>query len=137
MKTLFKESIVSVKRNFKRFLSILLIVLLGVGFFAGIRVTSPNMKKTIDKYYEDNNFMDLNIMSSWGLKDSDIDKLKGKGYDIEPSYEFDAIVKGETEEVIKIISYDENSKINDLILLEGKLPTKDNECVIEQNQYTK
>ncbi len=137
MKTLFKESIVSVKRNFKRFLSILLIVLLGVGFFAGIRVTSPNMKKTIDKCYEDNNFMDLNIMSSWGLKDSDIDKLKGKGYDIEPSYEFDAIVKGETEEVIKIISYDENSKINDLILLEGKLPTKDNECVIEQNQYTK
>ena len=108
MKTLFKESVVSVKKNFKRFLSILLIVLLGVGFFAGIKATSPDMKNTIDKYYRDTNFMDFNLISTWGIKDNDLEKLKGSGYDIQGNYEFDAIVKGETEEVIKILSYDKN-----------------------------
>mgnify|MGYP004689666043 FL=1 len=137
MKTLFKESVVSVKKNFKRFLSILLIVLLGVGFFAGIKATSPDMKNTIDKYYRDTNFMDFNLISTWGIKDNDLEKLKGSGYDIQGNYEFDAIVKGETEEVIKILSYDKNDKINKVVLLDGRLPSKKNECLIEQSEYTK
>ena len=137
MKTLFKESVVSVKRNFKRFLSILLIVLLGVGFFAGIKATSPDMKNTIDKYYRDTNFMDFSLISTWGIKDSDLEKLKGNGYDVQGSYEFDAIVKGETEEVIKILSYDKNSKINKVVLLDGRFPNKSDECLIEQSEYTK
>ncbi len=137
MKTLFKESVVSVKKDFKRFLSILLIVLLGVGFFAGIKATSPDMKNTIDKYYRDTNFMDFNLISTWGIKDNDLEKLKGSGYDIQGNYEFDAIVKGETEEVIKILSYDKNDKINKVVLLDGRLPSKKNECLIEQSEYTK
>ncbi len=137
MKTLFKESVVSVKKNFKRFLSILLIVLLGVGFFAGIKATSPDMKNTIDKYYRNTNFMDFNLISTWGIKDNDLEKLKGSGYDIQGNYEFDAIVKGETEEVIKILSYDKNDKINKVVLLDGRLPSKKNECLIEQSEYTK
>ena len=137
MKTLFKESVVSVKRNFKRFLSILLIVLLGVGFFAGIKATSPDMKNTIDKYYKDTNFMDFDLISTWGIKDNDIEKLKGDGYNVEGSYEFDAIVKGETEEVIKILSYDKDSEINKVVLLNGRFPKKPDECLIEQSKYTK
>lgn len=137
MKTLFKESVVSVKKNFKRFLSILLIVLLGVGFFAGIKATSPDMKNTIDKYYRNTNFMDFNLISTGGIKDNDLEKLKGSGYDIQGNYEFDAIVKGETEEVIKILSYDKNDKINKVVLLDGRLPSKKNECLIEQSEYTK
>ena len=137
MKTLLKESFVSIKKNFKRFISILLIVLLGVGFFAGIRVTSPNMKKTLDKYYKDTNFMDFNLLSTWGIDNNDIKSFQEHGYIVEPSYQFDAIVESETEEVIKVISYNEKDKINKLILLDGRLPQKNNECVIEQNQYTK
>lgn len=136
MKVLFKESIISVKKNFKRFLSILLIVLLGVVFFVGIRVTSPNMKKTLDKYYEDTTFFDLELLSTWGIRDSDIDTIRNKGYIVEAYYQFDAIVEAETEEVIKIISYDESSKMNKPVLLEGKFPTNKNECVIEKSQYT-
>ena len=136
MKSLFKESIVSIKRNFKRFLSIILIVLLGVGFFAGIKATSPDMKNTIDKYYKDNNFMDFTLISTWGITKQDVEKLNGDDYTVEAGYEFDAIVKGETEEVIKILSYDKKSNINNIVLLRGKLPTNNNECVIEQNQYT-
>lgn len=49
-KALVKDSIRQIKNTFKRFLSIVLIVFLGVGFFAGIRATSPDMKDTVDTY---------------------------------------------------------------------------------------
>ena len=92
MRILLKESIVSIKKNFKRFISILLIVLLGVGFFSGIKVTSPDMEETINHYYNTTNFMDFNLMSTWGIKDNEIQVIKDNGYDVEPSYQFDTIV---------------------------------------------
>ena len=48
-KALLKDSVKEIRKTYKRFLSILLMSLLGVGFFAGIRATSPDMRKTIDK----------------------------------------------------------------------------------------
>ena len=117
-------------------MSILAIVLLGVGFFVGIRVTSPNMQKTIDKYFEDTNFLDLDLLSTWGITDTDINYIKEKGFAVEPSYQIDAIVEGETEEVAKVISFDSLSKMNKTILLEGNFPKNNNECVIEKNKYT-
>ena len=49
MKKIDKESLVSIVKSKKRFISILLIVLLGVGFFAGIKATSPDMEDTMNK----------------------------------------------------------------------------------------
>ena len=52
-KALFKDSVKEIKNTYKRFISILLMAFLGVGFFAGIRATSPDMVDTIDKYYDE------------------------------------------------------------------------------------
>ena len=65
MKTaLIKDSIKEIAKSFKRFISILLIVLLGVGFFAGIKATSPDMRLTLDKYFDDKNVMDIQVIST-------------------------------------------------------------------------
>ena len=61
MKKIDNESLVSIVKSKKRFISILLIVLLGVGFFAGIKATSPDMEDTMNKYYQDTNFMDFDL----------------------------------------------------------------------------
>ena len=47
-KALLKNSFKEIKKSYKRFISILLIALLGVGFFAGLRAASPDMVDTID-----------------------------------------------------------------------------------------
>lgn len=60
-KSLLKDSVRQIKNTFKRFLSILLIVLLGVGFFAGMQATSPDMKEAVDEYFDAQNMMDINI----------------------------------------------------------------------------
>ena len=78
VKTLTKQSFLSIKKTFKRFLSILAIVLLGVGFFTGIRQTSPNMEESVDEYFKKQNVYDINLMSTWGITKDEINILKEK-----------------------------------------------------------
>ena len=70
-KTLLKESIKEIKNTYKRFISILLMAFLGVGFFAGMRATSPNMIDTIDQYYKKSQIFDIQILSTLGLTEQD------------------------------------------------------------------
>lgn len=137
MNKLIKECFVCIKKTFKRFISILVIVLLGVGFYSGIKATSPDMQNTLNNYYQQTNFYDLKVMSNYGVDNNIIDKLTKKGYIVEKSYSFDAIVKKKEEYAIKVLSYSKSDKINLLIIKEGNLPTKENECVIEKSDTTK
>lgn len=134
VKTLTKQSFLSIKKTFKRFLSILAIVLLGVGFFTGIRQTSPNMEESVDEYFKKQNVYDINLMSTWGITKDEINILKEKGYDVEPSYSVDALIRIDDDYVVKVHSYDPNAKMNKLIVVEGRLPEANTECVIEKNK---
>ena len=134
VKTLTKQSFLSIKKTFKRFLSILAIVLLGVGFFTGIRQTSPNMEESVDEYFKKQNVYDINLMSTWGITKDEINILKEKGYDVEPSYSVDALIRIDDDYVVKVHSYDQNAKMNKLSVVEGRLPETNTECVIEKNK---
>ena len=135
MKTaLIKDSLKEIQKGFKRFISILLIVLLGVGFFAGIKATSPDMKKTLDEYFDEQNVYDISLISTLGLTNNDIEEIK-KIDDVENAlgtYQTDAIVNvGEETVVVKLETI--LNDINKLKLVEGKMPQNSNECVVEEN----
>ena len=132
MKKLLKETIVCMVKTSKRFISILVIVLLGVGFFAGIRAVAPDMKNTLDDYYEKTNMYDIYIASNYGIREDIIDKLQKK-YDIEAVYNFDAITTKKEDYATKIISYDKNNQINTPKLVKGKMPEAIDEVVIDNN----
>lgn len=133
-KSLLKDSIREIKNTYKRFLSIVLIVLLGVGFFAGMQAASPDMKDTVDTYFNEQNMMDIEVISTLGLTENDIkalEQLEGIK-EVDPAYSFDANVKAEEKNiVVKIGSMPEN--INKLNLLEGTLPENSDECVVESS----
>lgn len=138
---LFKDSIKEIINTRKRFISIILIVLLGVGFYAGIKESSPEMKRLIDSYFDDLNVMDLQIVSTMGLTQDDVKELeKIEGVkEIQVGYYIDATtVSEENEKVLRIESLTKD--INKVELIEGRLPQEDNECVVEnafliQNDY--
>ena len=67
MKLLFRLSLRKIKKSLGRFLSILLIVALGVGFFAGLRESAPDILTTLDNYYDNTNLMDFKITSTTEL----------------------------------------------------------------------
>lgn len=132
MKKLLKETIVCMVKTSKRFISILVIVLLGVGFFAGIRAVAPDMKNTLDNYYEKTNMYDIFITSNYGIRDEVEKKLEEK-YNVETGYSFDAITTKKEDYATKIISYNKEDKINTPKLIKGKMPEKVDEVVVDND----
>ena len=136
-KSLLKDSVRQIKNTFKRFLSIVAIVLLGVGFFAGITATSPDMKDTIDTYFDDEDVMDIEVISTLGLTDEDIEALKKVDgtKEVVGTYSIDATFSNDKKEyVVKIESMPDT--INNVILKEGSLPQNADECVVESSLLT-
>lgn len=131
-KALFKDTVKEIANNAKRFISLILIVLLGVGFFAGIKATSPDMRNTLEKTFDEQNVMDIQVLSTLGITQKDLEELqKIDGIEnVVASYETDAIVSIENkEEVVKLMTL--SSEINQVELVNGKLPENNKECVVE------
>ena len=132
-KALLKDSVKEIKNTYKRFISILLMAFLGVGFFAGLRAASPDMIDTIHQFYEDNQVYDIQILSTLGLTEADIEEL-AKVDEVDKvvgSYEIDGVIEIENKEIVtKLITIGE---MNYPILLEGKLPQNADECVVEKS----
>ncbi len=123
-----------IKNNFKRFLSLLCMALLGVGFYAGIQAASPDMLDTLDSYLDTQNVYDIEIVSTLGLTENDLEEIrKIEGVDVaQGTYSKDAIMKTDKEEyVVKMIGINEN--INKVSLIEGNLPNENNEIVVEND----
>lgn len=134
MKALMKDSLMEIKNTLKRFLSILLIVLLGVGFFAGIKATSPDMKDTLDHYFDQQNVMDIEVISTMGLTESDIAEIAGlEGVEtVVGSYSKDAMITVDKEDmVVKLNSLPKENGMNGLEIIQGRLPETEGECVVE------
>lgn len=133
-KALLKDSLKQIVKTNRRFISILLMAFMGVGFFAGVRASSPDMEKTLDTYLDKNNMYDISLVSTLGLTDDDVNVIANlKGVDKAIGiYSEDVFVKFEDEEsVVKYITYED--KINNLNIVEGNLPQNQDECVIEYN----
>ena len=76
MKALRKEFWMEIRRSKSRFISILLIVALGVAFFSGIQASSPDMRYSGDAYYDESNLMDLKVVGTMGLTDADVKAIE-------------------------------------------------------------
>ncbi len=129
---LFKSAIFKIKRSFGRFLSVVLIVALGAGFFAGLREASPDMLKTVQQYYNDNLLMDYKITSTMGLTNDDIEELqKIENVDkVIPSYSVDVLIDGKAVRLNAI-----ENDVNKITLKEGRLPKNNKECVGDANYF--
>ena len=75
-KALAKDFYMEIRRSLGRFLSIFFIVAIGVAFFSGIRATEPDMRYSGDAYFDEKNLMDIEVISTMGLTEDDIEALK-------------------------------------------------------------
>ena len=127
------NSLRTIKTYFPRFLSLLIMSMLGCFVFCGLSATSPDMMNTLDKYLSDYNTYDMKIVSTMGLTHSDIDYLKKiKGIkDVEGFYSYDILVNLIDKAVINVTSIPKS--INKLELTSGEIPNKNNEILVEDN----
>jgi putative ABC transport system permease protein len=131
---LITEFFREIKGSLHRFLSILLIVLLGVAFFAGVRAAGPDMKLSADYYYDQSNLQDIRIVSSLGLTDDDIEAIRAISgvKDVEAGYSCDVFADSDKAQLIlRYMSLPQT--ISKVTVKEGRLPEKDGECLVDEN----
>lgn len=127
-----KDFYMEIRNSLGRFLSIFFIVALGVAFFTGIRSTQPNMKLSANQMYQDANLMDIQVMSTLGLTEEDIEALSEvDGVDEAIGvYSTDLLLTNlENQYVVKVHSLSDS--LNKIILREGRLPQYKNECLVD------
>ena len=133
MKTkLLKHIFMKIKDNYKRFLSLICMAFLGVGFYVGIQSSSPDMLKTLDNFYDENNVYDISVISNVGLTEDDLLKLsKIKNVELAINIqEKDTYLEiEENNYVVKLIEY--NSQMNNVYIKEGRLPKNNNEVSVD------
>ena len=76
MRAFNKDIVRSIRHSLGRFIAIAAIVALGTGFYAGLRMTAPDMNLAADEYYDGTALMDIRVVSTLGLTDEDIEALR-------------------------------------------------------------
>lgn len=129
-KALITDFFREIHKSRRKFFSLFALSGLAVAFLSGLRATKPDMWNSADKYFKDNNFMDIRIVSTLGLTDDDVEAFKEvEGVkEAEAVNTIDALAGGLT---ITIMS--EPESINMLRLTEGRMPSRKGECVTEQS----
>ena len=129
-KSIWKDTFREIKRSITRFLAILVIIFLGVGFYVGISATSPNMIHTADQYYTNQQLMDFRILSTYGLTDENIEELEMiDDVTIQSHYAYDFLLN-EVPQSIRLFSYN-NQEMNQYTIIEGRLPENPGEIAID------
>lgn len=132
MKALRKDFYVQLKKTVNRFISLFLIVTLGVAFYTGIRSSEPDMRVSADKIYDDGNMMDIRIVSELGVTDDDVDAILNMESisQAEGAYNIDTIANCATSEfTARVMNY--SAKINVPNMVDGNIPEKDNQCIVD------
>ena len=158
-RVLITDAIRTIERSQSRFLSVIAIVALGVSFFVGTNATAPDMMDTVKKYLSDTNSMDIQVISTAGITDSEIATVQSiNGVESVAGQKFiDGVVKvdGEiisdidgSELAIRAFALDMNkayaaasgtddrSYMNRPQLIEGNWPTSSNQCLVDASMLS-
>ena len=133
MKALHKDFWMEIRKSKARFISIFLIVALGVAFFSGIQASSPDMRYSGDAYYEAAKLMDLKIQGTLGLTQRDVKEVSDiDGVELaEGGYSTD-VMSGE-DDARKVLHLESiSSNFNLLTADEGRIPEKSGEIFLDK-----
>ena len=144
----------SIIHSWGRFLAIAIIAALGAGFYAGLRMTGPDMRLAGDEYYDGTSLADVRVVSTIGFDEAQIDALR----DVEgvsavmPAREADAIseldgvqytlcfqsldvdaAQASTCDDGFTVQSSDGSYLNRPVLKSGTWPTKSDECLLSSD----
>ncbi len=134
-KTLNKDIRNSLRQSKGRFLSIMLLMMLGAFSLVGLKVSGPDIEDTLNSYMETANAADLFVVAGYGLSGEDQAEIKQENADVEFGYFADTVI-GDTPNAIRVFS--QTTDISTFELVSGEFPTKSNEVALAStmaNQY--
>ncbi len=129
---LFKNTLKKIKKSFGRYLSLLIIILIGIGFYSGIKSSAPDMKNVQNNYYANTNLMDFKIVSTLGLTSEDIEAIQQlNGINKVIGSYSKTVLDGEN--AINVHSIEDG--VNGFDIIDGNMPSKADECLADSLYY--
>ena len=133
-----KDFLREIKSSLGRFISIFAIVMIGTAFFSGIIASPENMKYSADYYFDKYNMVDIRVLATLGLTDDDMNAIRQlKSVDkVQPGYFIDGVTMVNSVELVlrvhSLPKVQSDESLNQLRLVEGRLPENSGECVVEK-----
>lgn len=134
-----KSTLREIKQSLGRYLAILAIVALGVGFFAGLKATTPAMLKTAQTYLDEKQFYDFRLICTLGFGDAEIEKiaLREDVRSVQGAYSFDILCQNSSDGNAQVMKgHSITSGVNELEIIAGRLPKNANECVVDARMFS-
>lgn len=134
-RTTFRE----IRASFGRYMAIFSIIALGVGFFAGLKVTRPIIVKIVENYTREQALFDYRAISSLGFEDEDVEAFRALP-DVKAAQGavFSDVLyrEGESETNLAASVHSITEELNCLKLTAGRMPQKPDECVVDANRFS-
>ena len=139
MKELRKSTFREIKSSLGRFMAIFAIIALGVGFFAGLKVTKAAMVDTVTAYLNNHAFYDYRLVSTLGFGQEDVNAfLSSRDVEAaEGSVSFDVLYLLDNGKQGAVKTYSVTNRLNTLKLVSGRMPEGGGECVADSNLFGK
>ena len=136
MNVLVKSTLREIKNSIGRYLAILVITALGVGFFAGLRACRPALTDTVGQYFETQNFYDYRLLSSIGFSKDNIDTISEQaGISEAEGALYEDILTTVDGNNLTFRVHSITSRVNKLYLVSGRLPESDHECIVDADYF--
>lgn len=132
LSALWRDTFREVRGTLSRFLSIFAIIFLGVAFFAGLVATGPVMMETSDAYYKEHHLADMQVLSTGGLVDEDIERLESVEHAVvESGYMLDILI-GDNQ-AVRLFGINDDTVMNQYNVQAGRLPESVNEIALDSD----
>lgn len=129
-----KDFLMEIRKSMGRFLSIGMIVMLGVSLLVGLHATEPDMILSGDTYADENKLMDIKVVSTYGLTEDDVDVIERLPAieSVEGTYSTDVLCNvDEDKRVMHVMA--ETDKFNTITVVDGRLPKNKKECLVDKD----
>src|SRR5690606_19098685 len=120
-----------IKHTLERYLAILAIIALGVGFFSGLKITRTAMVNNLDTYVSEYQMYDFRLLSTLGLRDEDVQyfsQMEGVTAEGAVTKDFIADISMDQDKDVVLKAHSITDDVNLLNIRYGKMPKADNEC---------
>lgn len=140
MKSMMNRSALrEIKQSMGRYLAMMAIVALGVGFFAGLKATTPAMLKTAENYWDEKQLYDFRLICTLGFGEAEIAEIAKRSdvRTVQGAYSFDIICQNSSDGSAQVMkAHSVTDGVNGLELLDGRMPKAANECVVDSRMFT-
>ncbi len=136
---IMKSTLREIRQSLGRYLAIMAIVALGVGFFAGLMATKPAMIKTTNEYFKEKQFYDFRLLCTLGFDDKIVEEINRREdvRAVAGAYCYDILCQSASEGSANVIkAYSITQDLNELDVLAGRLPKNPNECVVDAAMFS-